>query len=86
MMGLKIPKEERDQLVKNIQGYFIDERGEEIGDLAAGLMLDFILKDVGPYLYNQGVRDAKKLVQEKMFNVEEDMDALQRPIELHKRY
>ncbi|WP_261129975.1 DUF2164 domain-containing protein [Bacillus sp. Marseille-Q3570] len=86
MMTLKIPKEEREQLVRNIQGYFIDERGEEIGDLAAGLMLDFFLKEAGPYVYNQGVRDAKKLLQDKIMNVEEDMDALQRPIELNKRY
>ncbi|MGP4082730.1 DUF2164 domain-containing protein [Pseudalkalibacillus sp. R45] len=85
MMTLKIPKEEREQLVRNIQGYFIDERGEEIGDLAAGLMLDFFLKEAGPYVYNQGVRDAKKLLQDKMMNIEEDMDALQRPIELFKR-
>ncbi|WP_221568081.1 DUF2164 domain-containing protein [Alkalihalobacillus sp. TS-13] len=85
MMTLKIPKEEREQLVRNIQGYFIDERGEEIGDLAAGLMLDFFLKEAGPYVYNQGVRDAKKLLQDKMMNIEEDMDALQRPIELYKR-
>ncbi len=86
MMIIEIPKEEREQLVKNIQGYFMDERGEEIGDLAAGLMLDFFLKEAGPYAYNKGVKDAKKLLQDKMMNMEEDLDALKRPIHLHDRY
>lgn len=86
MMIVTIPKEEREQLIRSIQGYFIDERGEEIGELAAGLMLDFFLKEAGPYMYNQGIRDAKKLLQDKMMNMEEDMDSLQQPINLHKRY
>lgn len=86
MTVVKIPKEEREQLIQGIQGYFLDEREEEIGELAAGFMLDFFLKEAGPYLYNQGVMDAKKLLQEKVLNMEEDIDALQRPINLHDRY
>ena len=86
MNVVKIPKEDREQLIQGIQGYFMDERGEEIGELAAGFMLDFFLKETGPYLYNQGVMDAKKLLQEKVLNMEEDLDALQRPIKLNDRY
>ncbi|WP_257348549.1 DUF2164 domain-containing protein [Pseudalkalibacillus decolorationis] len=85
-MGLKIPKEDRDQMIQNVQVYFIEERGEEIGDLAAGFLLDFFIKEAGPYIYNKGVRDAKDILQQKVVNMEEDIDALQRPIELHKRY
>ncbi|WLD94238.1 DUF2164 domain-containing protein [Alkalihalobacillus sp. AL-G] len=80
MVVTKIPKEDRDQLVRSIQAYFLDERGEEIGDLAAGLLLDFFIKEMGPYVYNQGVRDAKDVLQQKVMNLEEDLDALQRPI------
>ncbi|WP_349409761.1 DUF2164 domain-containing protein [Pseudalkalibacillus sp. SCS-8] len=86
MKVIKISKEDREQLIENIQGYFVDERGEEIGELAAGLLLDFFLSEAGPFVYNQGVQDAKRLMFDKMENMGEDLDALQRPIQLHRRY
>ena len=42
------------------QLHFFKEREEEIGDLAAGLILDFILEKIAPEFYNQGVYDSHK--------------------------
>lgn len=53
-------------LVKQLQAYFLQERDEELGDLAASLLLDFVLKQVGPHLYNKGVRDAAVVLQDKL--------------------
>ncbi|KPH71751.1 DUF2164 domain-containing protein [Oceanobacillus caeni] len=79
-MYTRLPKEIKDQIKEELKEYFYYERSEEIGDLAAENMLDFILKEIGPYFYNQGVKDAKEMVNQKMANLEEDIESLERPI------
>ncbi|MCQ6275459.1 DUF2164 domain-containing protein [Bacillus sp. V3B] len=83
-MYIRLPKENKDQIKDNLKEFFYNERSEEIGDLAAENVLDFILKEVGPYLYNQGVKDAKDMFEQKMISLEEDIQSLERPI-LHNR-
>jgi uncharacterized protein (DUF2164 family) len=83
-MYIRFPKENKDHIIGELKDYFYNERSEEIGNLAAENLLDFILKDIGPYLYNQGVKDAKKVCEQKMMSLEEDIQSLERPI-LHNR-
>ena len=70
---IKISKEKRDEMVSAIKNYFSRERDEEIGDLAAGLMLDFIIAELAPEFYNQGVYDSHKFLEKQM----EDLLAIQ---------
>jgi uncharacterized protein (DUF2164 family) len=83
-MYIRLPKEDKDQIIDKLKDYFSSERSEEIGDLAAGNLLDFILKEIGPYFYNQGVKDSKEMLEQKMISLEEDIQSLERPI-LHNR-
>jgi len=62
--AIKVTKEIRDDMISSIRNYFSKERGEEVGDLAAGLMLDFILEKIAPEFYNQGVLDSHKYMQD----------------------
>jgi uncharacterized protein (DUF2164 family) len=55
---IKVTKEQRDEMIAAIKHYFLKNREEETGDLQAGLMLDFILEELAPEFYNQGVSDA----------------------------
>ena len=55
---IKVTKEQRDEMIAAIKNYFLKEREEEIGELQAGLMLDFILEELAPEFYNQGVSDS----------------------------
>lgn len=57
--------EKRKELLEEIKEYFLEERDEELGDLAAGLMLDFFLERLGPPLYNQGIIDAHGYMSER---------------------
>jgi uncharacterized protein (DUF2164 family) len=63
-----------------IRHYFMEERGEEIGELAADNFLDFMLKELGPFVYNQAVQDARSVLIQKAASMEEDLFALERPI------
>jgi uncharacterized protein (DUF2164 family) len=69
---IKLEREKRDDMVKDIIAYFKNERGEEIGQLAAGLILDFIIEELAPEFYNQGVLDSCAYMNEKV----EDMQSL----------
>lgn len=71
---ITLSKEKRQEIIVAIQGYFLKERDEELGQLAAGLFLDFLLERLGPELYNQGVSDSYKYMQEKL----EDMLVIQK--------
>ena len=61
---IKISKEQRDAMAAEIRDWFSSERDEEIGDLAAGFMLDFIIEKLAPEFYNQGVDDAYRYMKE----------------------
>ena len=50
-----LPDAARKQAIAALQQYFAAHMDEEIGDLKAGLLLDFILSELGPSVYNQGL-------------------------------
>jgi uncharacterized protein (DUF2164 family) len=56
--AITITKEQQDGMILAIKHYFLKEREEEIGDVRAGLMLDFILEELAPEFYNQGFSDS----------------------------
>jgi uncharacterized protein (DUF2164 family) len=62
---IKISKEKREEMVSDLKEYFYAERDEELGDLAAGLMLDFIIDNLGVEFYNQGVYDSFKYMTDR---------------------
>jgi uncharacterized protein (DUF2164 family) len=70
---IKLTKEQRTEMVSSIKKYFKQERGEEIGDLGSGLILDFIIDRLAPEFYNQGVQDSYRYMGDRL----EDMLAIQ---------
>lgn len=72
--NIKLIKERKDEMVAAIKSYFLKEREEKLGDLAAGLILDFIVEKLAPEFYNQGVYDSYKFMGEKV----EDLLAIQK--------
>ena len=69
---IALEREKREDMVKAIVHFFKDERDEEIGQLAAGMVLDFIIDKIAPEFYNQGVLDSCAYMDEKV----EDMQSL----------
>ncbi|MFH1278604.1 MAG: DUF2164 domain-containing protein [Candidatus Eisenbacteria bacterium] len=69
-MTLSIPEESKRQAVDSIKRYFEEKRDEEIGDLHAGLLLDFFLREIAPTFYNRAIRDAQGFFQERAADLE----------------
>jgi uncharacterized protein (DUF2164 family) len=49
----------------SIRRYFVDELDSEIGDLKSTLVLDFILREIGPTIYNEAIADARAFYDER---------------------
>ncbi len=47
--NFELSKEQKDQALIHIKRYFVKNRDEELGDLAALLFLDFICDKFGPF-------------------------------------
>jgi uncharacterized protein (DUF2164 family) len=66
---VNITKEQRGEMIAAIKHYFLKKREEEIGDLQAGLMLDFIIEELAPEFYNQGVSDSYTYMKDTIEDV-----------------
>jgi uncharacterized protein (DUF2164 family) len=59
MKPIELSKTARAQAIASIQRYFQEELPEPIGDLPAGLLLNFFIEEIGPVIYNQAIADAQ---------------------------
>lgn len=85
MIIIKLPKEEKLEIIRSVQGYFAEERSEELGELGAEQLVDFMLQELGPYIYNKAIADARNTVNGKMGQLEDELYALERPTQRQKR-
>jgi uncharacterized protein (DUF2164 family) len=58
-MSIELSKESRAEAVASIQQYFERNLPEPIGELPAGLLLNFFLEEIGPVIYNKAVADVQ---------------------------
>jgi len=61
---INLSKERKAAMIAEIRHYFLKERDEELGDLAAEMVLDFITEKLAPDFYNQGVDNAYRYMKE----------------------
>ena len=69
-MAIKLTADTENYLLGSLQRYYAQNFDEEIGDLKARLLLDFCLREIGPSIYNQAVRDAQEVMQEKISEID----------------
>ena len=69
-MRIRLSPERRSVLVGVIQRHFANEFDEELSAFRAEQLLDFFVAELGPPVYNQGVRDAAGYVQAKLADIE----------------
>ncbi|GIN89162.1 hypothetical protein J6TS1_10970 [Siminovitchia terrae] len=78
MLMPKLSLEKKRQMIQEIQEFFLKERGEEIGEFAAEICFEFIKERLGPIFYNEGIRDAREVAEQRMQMLEEDLYALEK--------
>ena len=65
MITLELSKQQRAAAISSLQRYF-EENLEPIGDLPAGLLLNFFLEEIGPVIYNQAISDAQTRISQRV--------------------
>lgn len=78
---IELDKVVQQELLRGIRKFFLEERDEEISDFQAANLLDVLLREAGPYIYNQAIADAQALMSRKS----EDLFELQKKISARNR-
>lgn len=58
-MNIELSKQARADAIASIRRYFAENLTEPIGELAAGLLLNYFLEEIGPAIYNRAIEDAQ---------------------------
>lgn len=69
--SIEMSKEEKEEMIAKLQTYFLRERDEELGNLAASLMVDFIIEGMGAYFYNKGLDDAMRYINDRVEEIQD---------------
>ncbi len=75
MVTIELSKEKRAEAIASMKKYYEEEIREPIGDLRAGLLLDFILEDIGPAIYNQAIADAQTRLTARVADLDGELFA-----------
>jgi uncharacterized protein (DUF2164 family) len=78
-MRIQLSADRRAALIRSVQGYFADEFDETLSVFRAEALLDFFVRELGPPVYNQGVRDACGTMQEKLSDLEGEVYEIEKP-------
>lgn len=69
MMKVELTKPARAAAITSLQRYFEENLPEPIGNLPAGLLLDFFIEEVGPAIYNRAIADAQARMQQNVVDL-----------------
>ena len=76
--AIRFTAEEKAEIVGRIQRHFRSERDEEIGSVAAEVLLGFFADEIGGFFYNRGLRDAQAAFREKQEEADDVIYGLER--------
>lgn len=65
-----LPDETVARAMASLQRYHAEELDHELGDLPARLLLQFILAEIGPSIYNAAVADAQGFMRDRVADLD----------------
>ncbi len=74
MQNFELPDQTRAEAIASLKRYF-EENLEPIGDLPAGLLLNFILEEIGPVIYNLAIHDAQARITQRVADLDGELFA-----------
>ena len=74
-MTIELSKEARADASASLKRYFRENMPEAIGDLAADLLLNYIIEEIGPAIYNRAIADAQARLQQRVQDLDGELYA-----------
>jgi len=75
MTKIDLSPQPRADAIASLQRHFEENMPETIGNLPAGLLLDFFLEEIGPAVYNQAIHDAQARMQQRVSDLDGELYA-----------
>jgi uncharacterized protein (DUF2164 family) len=69
-MAITLAPEKKSQALASIKRFIREELEQDLGDLKAGTVLEFFLKELAPSVYNEAVLDAQHYMQDRALDLE----------------
>jgi uncharacterized protein (DUF2164 family) len=69
-MAITVSDDAGAKMVASLKRYFKEQREEELGDLQAKLLLDFVLKEIAPSIYNAAIADAQIYFRDRVADLD----------------
>jgi uncharacterized protein (DUF2164 family) len=69
-MRIRLSDDRRLRLLDSIKRHFADHFDEPLSDFRAQGLIDFFVRELGPPVYNQAIRDASAFIQDKLTDLE----------------
>lgn len=66
MTTIELSRQARAEAVASIRRYFEENLAEPIGELPAGLLLNYFLEEIGPAVYNRAIADVQSSMEQRM--------------------
>ena len=71
-MPIELSPQTRADAIASMKHYFA-ENLEPIGDLPAGLLLNYMLEELGPVIYNRAIHDAQARLTARVADLEGEL-------------
>jgi uncharacterized protein (DUF2164 family) len=68
-MTVELAKQVRAEAIASLRRYFEENMPEPLGEMPAGLLLDFFLEEIGPVVYNRAIADAQARLQQRVLDL-----------------
>ncbi|WP_022694945.1 DUF2164 domain-containing protein [Ponticaulis koreensis] len=78
MADIKLSDAQRDHLIDGIKAYMSEELDADVGSFEAGFFLDYLIKEIGPAVYNQAIYDTQAALTQQIERLSEDLLQLEK--------
>jgi len=75
MTTIEISNQARADAIASLRRYFEENMPDPIGDLPAGLLLNFFLEEIGPNIYNHAIAEAQTRMQQRVSDLNGELFA-----------
>jgi uncharacterized protein (DUF2164 family) len=69
-MAIELNKDAQSAAVASIQRYISENLDVAVGNMQARSLLDYVLKEIAPSVYNQAIADAQRHLQAKVLDLD----------------
>jgi uncharacterized protein (DUF2164 family) len=69
-MAVTLPDQAQANILASLKRYSMEHFDRELDDLGAKLLLDFVLKEVAPSIYNTAINDAQAFLRDRLADLE----------------